>query len=402
MSLPLPPAPDYDGAHLRHVLPSACAALGLEGFANRLDIPRCSIAVVIMVDGLGDHNLAAHTGHARFLASAWRRAAQGRVLDCGAPATTSASLTSLGTGKAPGEHGMLGYDLLAPELGRVVNMLGGWDDDVDPRSWQRHPSVLQQAVDAGARVLTASRSQFRDSALTTAALSGGEFLGADRIESRFRAAQEWIMDGRIAKGGVRRGPAPAQLVYLYVDELDKTGHHAGVDSVMWRSMLENLDEAARRLCSALTESYGDEVAVLLTADHGMLDIAEQDLVDIAERDDLLRGVAHTGGDPRMMYLYAEAEQDPVELAARWRAEFGDVAWVLTRDKAIAAGWFGAVEERVLGRLGDVIIAAHAPIAIFDTARTGVGIMSMVGMHGSLTEVERKIPLLELTGRGFTG
>ena len=70
--MPLPAAPDYDGGHLRHVLTSAAASLGLDGFSNRLGLAESSICVVILTDGLGDANLAAHTGHARFLSRAWR------------------------------------------------------------------------------------------------------------------------------------------------------------------------------------------------------------------------------------------------------------------------------------------------------------------------------------------
>src|SRR5699024_9397629 len=110
----LPSAPDYAGAHLRHVLTSAASALGLSGFSNQLNVPESSISVVILADGLGDQNLAEHSGHARFLARARRSAQQASTLDTGAPTTTAASLTSLGTGLTPGEHGMVGYDVFAP------------------------------------------------------------------------------------------------------------------------------------------------------------------------------------------------------------------------------------------------------------------------------------------------
>lgn len=398
---PLPESPDYDGAHIRHILPSACAALGLEGFDNALGIPEASISVVVLADGLGDHNLARHTGHARFLGSAWRGQNTAGVLECGAPATTATSLSSFGTGKTPGQHGVTGYDVYAEHLNEVVNMLGGWHDEVDPCTWQPHQTVLQQASEASAHVVTVSRLQFKDSHLTRAALSGGEFLGANRIEDRFRAAADWIGEKRRGHGGARQGPAEKLLVYLYVDELDKTGHKTGVASQTWRNTLETLDSAARAFSTSLREEYGDQATVVLTADHGMVDIPAENHKDIAERRDLLQGVRHTAGDPRMVYLHTETGVDPHQVAERWAAEFAGSAWVLTKDQAIEAGWFGPVEEHSETRIGDVIVAANEPIAIFDTARTGADIQSMVGMHGSLTDVERRVPLLELTGRSFS-
>ncbi|MGO1522239.1 MAG: alkaline phosphatase family protein [Nesterenkonia sp.] len=394
-----PAAPDYDGAHLRHVLTSAASALGIEGFSNQLTVPESSIAVVILADGLGEANLGAHTGHARFLSRAWRSQEQARTLDTGGPTTTAASLTSLGTGLTPGEHGMVGYDVFAPELGRVVNMLGGWDPGVEPCRWQPNRTVLTTAEAAGAQVLTVSRPQFRDSALTRAALRGGQFAGSTTIAGRFGLAAEWIAQHRPRAATMRRGPVPRLLIYLYVDELDKTGHSRGAGSAQWLTMLENLDAAAAQFSRQLKERYGDQASVLLTADHGMVNVAEHHRLDISAREDLLTGVRHTGGEPRMLHLYTEsgaAEQ----VRAAWKQNFGEKVWAVTAQEAITAGWFGSVQPSVRPRIGDVLIAAREETAIFHTDRTGTQPLSMVGQHGSLTEAERRVPLLELSGRGF--
>lgn len=395
-SRPLPPAPDYDGAHLRHVLSSAAASLGLSGFQNRLELPEAVTTVVLMVDGLGDALLARYSGHARFLASAWR-SSSARTLDVGVPTTTAASLASLGTGTTPGEHGLVGYDILSPELDRIVNMLGGWDPEVDPEQWQPHPSVLQRAVEAGAEVLTASRPKFVDSGLTQAVLRGGDFRGAARMDARFALTAEWIQQQRPARGALRQGPAPRQLVYLYVDELDKTGHRYGVDSPQWLQMLETLDAEAERFTAGLRRSYGDQVSVLLTADHGMVDITPENRLDYSAQAQLLEGVRHTGGEPRLVQLYAEPGADPASIAAAWEQEYGDRAWVLTREQARTAGWFGPVDDRVSPRIGDVLVATHSDIALYHCDRVGLAPMDMIGQHGSLTDAERRVPLLRLGG-----
>ena len=71
---------------------------------------------------------------------------------------------------------------------------------------------------------------------------------------------------------------------------------------------------------------------------------------------------------------------------------GDRADVLTRDEALARGWFGAVEPQVLPRIGDVLVACrgdHAVISTVDFAYES----TLVGLHGSLTPDEMLIPLL---------
>ena len=64
-----------------------------------------------------------------------------------------------------------------------------------------------------------------------------------------------------------------------------------------------------------------------------------------------------GGEARFRHLYCRngAVDD---VAATWRAVLGDRADVLTREEAIGRGWFGAVEPRVLPRLGDVVVACR--------------------------------------------
>lgn len=411
-----PPAPE-ESRHIRHVLPSACAALGLPGFEARLGLPEATIAVVLVVDGLGDHQLGRHTGHARFLASAWRRAGTAQVLESPVPTTTAAAIASLATGLPPGRHGLVGYDVLAPELDRVVNMLGGWDPEVEPSSWQPYPSVLTRAEGAGAEVVTVSRPKFADSPLTQAVLSGGSFVGANRMDTRFRITWDQVEQHRPRSARTRQGPPTPLLVYLYVDELDKAGHRYGVDSPEWVRTLENLDVEAEKLASRLAERYGDQALLVMTADHGMVDVAEEHRVDITGEQDLLAGVRHTGGEPRFLHLYLDrgggetsgglrtlrtqsASAEQVEAtAAAWERAFGDGAWVVPGRDAVEAGWFGEeVEARVLPRIGDVLVASHGPLAIYHTARTGVDAMNMVGQHGSLTAAERQVPLLSLTGQ----
>jgi hypothetical protein len=70
-------------------------------------------------------------------------------------------------------------------------------------------------------------------------------------------------------------------------------------------------------------------------------------------------------------------------------------WVATRDEAIEAGWFGPqVEDRVRGRIEDVLAVAHTDVAIVAT-RTEPGASSMVGLHGALTPSEVTVPLLRV-------
>jgi hypothetical protein len=186
--------------------------------------------------------------------------------------------------------------------------------------------------------------------------------------------------------------AGPSLMYFYVNELDKAGHRHGCQSEQWEHQLEELDATVKRLSNTLPAG----TTILLTADHGMLDVPEQQRIDYSAEPALLEGVRHTAGEPRMVHLYLENGTGPDvrgRLLAARRARFGDRIWAFTREDAIAAGLFGTVRPAVEGRIGDVMIAARDPLALYDTRRVRPAAMEVVGQHGSLTKAEREVPLL---------
>lgn len=386
----LPPAPAFGHRSVTEVFTSAAASIGIEGFGNRLNIPRGKRICIVVADGLGRGLLKQKSAHTPFLRS-MLQAGQGNVpvvLDSAFPSTTAASLASLGTGLEPGQHGMVGYDVLDPEQDKVVNLLGNWDFAVDPQKWQPFPTVLERAAEY-VDVVTVSLPQFRSSPMTQAALRGGRHVSGITAHARTEAAAE-AMEG-----------AGQALMYFYVNDLDKAGHRYGCQSPQWEHQLEELDATVRRLNSTLPAG----TTILLTADHGMLDVPESQRIDFSADAVLTAGVRHTGGEPRMVHLYLEdglGQQGRDQLLAAWRSRFGDRIWAFTREEAIDAGLFGTVRQQVAPRIGDVMIAARDPLAFYDTRRTRTSAMEVIGQHGSLTRAEREVPLVCFQAEGRKG
>lgn len=383
----MPPPPAFGRRSIADVLTSAAASLGVAGFTNTLGLPPASRVCVVLADGLGRNLLKQKSAHTPFLRSVMQ-SGQGDVpvwLDSTFPSTTAAALASFGTGLPPGQHGMVGYDVLDPEQDKVVNMLGNWDAKVDPAVWQPFPTVFERAVET-VNVTTVSLPQFGNSPMTQAALRGGNFVPAVTAHARTAAAAD-VMD--------TAGPS---LMYFYVNELDKAGHRYGCQSEQWEHQLEELDATVKRLNASLPAG----TTVLLTADHGMLDVPEQQRIDFAADTSLVDGVRHTAGEPRMVHLYLEDPADAAgqaRLLAAWRARFGDRIWAFTRNDAIAAGLFGTLRPAVGPRIGDIMIAARDALALYDTRRVRPAAMEVVGQHGSLTKAEREVPLLCFTAAG---
>ncbi|MER5671416.1 alkaline phosphatase family protein [Pseudonocardia alni] len=367
--------PRYGSATLADVLPALLHAIGapLDDRPPAFGLPQAGAAVLLLVDGLGHELLHAHAADAPVLAGL----ADAGPLTVGFPSTTPISLTSLGTGLPPGAHGTLGLRFRVD--GELLDALG-WSsgrrdlrERLVPERVQPEPTVLERAAAAGVAVRSVSPLEFRTSGLTRSGLRGGEYRGVAALGD---LAVEIL-------AGVE-GPGP-RLVYGYHADLDKVGHLYGPGSPAWRWQLRQVDALLAMLRDALPA--GTLLAV--TGDHGMLTVDRT--VDADTTPALSDGVALLGGDPRARHVYAEPGARADVLAA-WRAVLGDDAAVVTREEAVARGWFGPVTDRVLDRVGDVVAAMHGTAAVVRSEAEPF-LSTLPGQHGSFTTAEQLVPLL---------
>ena len=265
------------------------------------------------MDGLGWELLRDHPAAAPFLSEL---ALRGGPLAAGFPSTTVTSLASLGTGRPPGVHGMLGYQVAVPGTGRILNGLR-WDSRVDPVTWQPEPTIYERAAAAGIGAFQVAAGAYQKSGLTQAVWRGADYRRADSPGAL------------AAQAGAALRETESALVTVYLGDLDATGHAFGCGSDAWYYQLGHVDKLAEQLASVLPSG----AQLYVTADHGMLDISPDRRVDVDALADLRKGVALLGGEPRARHVYAEPGAAGDVLAA-WRDVLGERAWVLSRDEAI--------------------------------------------------------------------
>ena len=374
-----PLLPRYGERSLADLVPSLAAALGAPGFPNPLAIDPCPRAVVLLVDGLGAQLLQTHRAIAPTLTGL-----AGEPMTAGFPSTTATSLSSLGTGRPPGEHGLVGYTMLVPGQPRPLNVLR-WElagpgapvdlrEAVPPEQLQPDATAFERATAAGVRVVLVGSPVLAHSGLTRASLRGGTHVAAHSLA-----------DVITETARVLREPGPA-LVYAYHAELDLLGHVRGVDSDAWRTHLALVDHAVGMLLERLPAG----TRLVVTGDHGMLDLPAADKVDLDREPHLLEGVRMLAGEPRARHLMVAAGAVGDVLAA-WRQRLDGRAWILEREAVIAAGWFGPqVLDRVRARIGDLVVAARGTTGVVQPSVDG-RLAELIGHHGSLTAAELLIP-----------
>ncbi|MPT13988.1 MAG: alkaline phosphatase family protein [Microbacterium sp.] len=368
MSFMLPSAPP--GARsVVGVADDLCAALRGESAT----LPRVDSAVLVVIDGLGAISLRGHAGHARSLTATMTKKDVAQTVF---PTTTAAALTSLTTGVWPGEHGLVGYRVRDPERDVLVNQLSGWETDgLDPLTWQAAPTVFERMAATGRPAFAVGLAAYAHSGFTRATLRGATFVPAATPEERVEASYALAAEN------------PGSLVYCYLPEVDKAGHKHGVASAEWVTALERID-------GALSVRVPPRVGVVVTSDHGMVDVPSHRQVVLEEEH--LVGIRYVGGEPRMLHLYREPDSDTAVLATRLRRDLEGVAEVATREEALRAGLFGpVVSDDARSRIGDVLIAAMGVRALYDGTAEDQRNRGMIGQHGALTPEETRVPFLRL-------
>jgi hypothetical protein len=371
--------PDLSRGSICDVLPTAAALLSVDGAVDALgvtarvgDVRR---VVVVLVDGMGWHLLPELAADAPLLASVL--AGDDGQLDelaCTFPSTTPTSLASLATGSAPGRHGILGFTVKLPETDRVLNHIG-WRDDPPASQWQPVPTWFERLQWAGVGARAVLPAAFVGSGLTEAAYRGAQIVAATNDDDYARLVIEQL---RAAPG----------LVYAYTAALDTAAHLFGIGSPEWHAAGAYVDALLARLVEALPP----DAALLITADHGGLNVPQDRRIDLDGDARLSAGVRVVAGDPRVRYLHTEPGAASDVIAA-WCELLNGRADVLSRDDAVAAALFGSVLPDHLPRIGDVVVSCLGDTAVLASAHEPPETAQLIGFHGASDPVEMAIPLI---------
>jgi Type I phosphodiesterase / nucleotide pyrophosphatase len=356
--------PDYSGANVRAIVPTLLAPnRGADRAWMPLPVRDAGQVVVLVLDGLGWEQLVEHGQHMPTLA-----AFDGGPITTVAPSTTATALTSITTGLTPGEHGLVGYRI---DLGgETLNVLR-WSTEAGDARRKHEPRRVQPFTPfMGEAVPVVTKADFERTGFTEAHLRGGRLVG-------WRSASSVA----VTVGHLLRDGAP--LIYAYYDGIDKIAHERGFGPY-YEAELRSADDIVEQVRAQLV----DDSVLLVTADHGQVDVGTNTREMAADVAKLTRSLS---GEGRFRWLHAKpgAAEDLLAAAV---AMHGDVAWVKSRQELIEGGWFGpVVSPPIAARFGDVALMTKAPISFVDPADTGP--YPLVCRHGSLTSAEMLVPLL---------
>lgn len=336
--------------------------------------------VLLVIDGLGYRHLtrdaADSTLHGHLL---------GRITSV-FPTTTATAITTFYTGLAPQQHGVTGWHAWFRELGCVLKVLptrpryGGaslGEAGIDATRLFGHVPVFD-GLGARSHVITPqyiAHSDFNRAHAGTASVSG------------YRTLDEMFA----SISGAVRGSRERNFVYAYWPELDRIAHQYGSTSEEARDHLTELDAGFARCLSSLA---GSDSLVVVTADHGIIDTAEDRVIDLADHPALAETlVLPLCGEPRVAYCYVrpDSRRDFEQYVSQELAAYADL-W--PSRELVARNYFGPgiLHPRLLERVGDYTLIMKENFVIKDWLFAEHR-YTQVGVHGGLSDAELYVPLI---------
>ncbi len=378
--------PDYNGGSIVNLMSSIARARGaatpyLQARllpARRLRAYRNIVLVVL--DGLG-YDYLVEKGRGSILV----RNMLGSITSV-FPSTTATAVTTFATGLAPLQHGVTGWFVYLRELGLVSTIL-----QLKPRTGGADFSV--------------------------AGVKPGKILGFKPLADRLRGEAYFIGPRQIintdftavSSGGSRRvtfsslpgllvairsalaGPAGEKYIYAYWSEFDHLAHEKGYHSL---KTARHFDELARGIKRLAREIAGTDTALVVTADHGLVDTtAESNLAleDHAQLKDTLS--MPLCGEGRIPYCYLKPGRED-EFCAYVLGRLGGVCEMLPRQELIKKGVFGKgkANGEFESRVGDYVLLMKDNFSLRDSL-PGERKKKMIARHGGLSRAEMLVPLV---------
>jgi hypothetical protein len=352
--------------------------------------------VVLLVDGMGANLVKSAEEDVAWLAE--QALAQGELTSV-FPSTTVAALSSLWTGAAPAQHGLVGLQMFFPEyavMGQMLSLSPVFQRSPDalvnaglePESFLQAPGFGDQLAAAGIPAYA-----LKHYTIANSALSRMHGRGTVKDVSTVAASDTFWRVRHL----LENNPEEPMYIFAYWSAVDTLEHVYGYDHDAVRTELRSvLTLLQRELLEKLGPDGRRDTALLVTADHGQVQTPPQQRVFLDDHPDLQRLLLMApAGEPRTAYLYARQghQQDVLDYV---QSELGHAAQVMAAQEALSEGLLGPLPHAsdTPRRVGDVVMTMREGYS-FLSRDTPQFLIEMNGRHGGLTGAEMTVPWFAL-------
>lgn len=379
--------PDYHGGSIVNLMASIVTACGGCGsFYGPLrslapsDLSGARNIILMVIDGLGLHYL---TQQGR--SGALKEHLKGPMTSV-FPPTTASAITAFHTGLAPQQHGLTGWFTYFREVGSVVSVLpfrarhGGGslkDAGVDPkRVFVGEPVFDAIAVPS----VVVSHKSILESDYNLYHSGGAARRGYDNLKHFFHEIEL-----------AAKTMGARQYIYAYYPELDALSHTFGVASPQVAALFARIDAMFGEFLGAIA---GTDSMVIVTADHGFVDIEPGHTIELENHPELADTlVLPLCGERRVAYCYVHPDKRE-RFEAYARGPLAQYAELHRSEELVKQGWFGlgTPHPHLLDRIGHYTLVMKDKYGIKDWV-LGERRHVHIGAHGGVSDDEMHVPLI---------
>lgn len=391
--------PDYFDGTIGNVPATIASVLGvpfngLNPLSNPLWQPLAGAkrVVLLIVDAMGWNLIQKEWDNLTGVLE--RTAVSGQITSI-FPSTTVAALSSLWTGLAPAQHGLVGLRLFMPEYATTTQML-----KFTP-TFGNYPDALIQAGLEPETFLHGSgfAEQLAQSKIPTYSFKGREIVDSalSKMHGRGVAADTGILSFTDLMVQMRMLLEEKQGEPLYAcgywPIIDSMSHIYGWDheavaaelQVIFRGIqtefFQNMSAAAKK-----------DTAFFIVADHGQVHTPRSQEIYLEDHPALKEMLfMRPAGEPRTPYLYAKqgCQQNIVNYI---NEELHHAMIAVTSEKALQAGLLGPYPHTstITERTGDVLATMRDGYLLLTEKERESGKI-LRGRHGGMTTAEMKVP-----------
>lgn len=313
------------------------------------------------------------------------------------PSTTVAALSSLWTGVAPAQHGLVGLRLFFPEYATSAAMLDFSplffkakdaliEAGLELENFLQHPGMAEQFAAAGVPTYDFKGREIVDSALS-------KMFGRG-VANAFDAITfaDMLVQMRELLHKKTREPL---FINAYWPSIDTLSHYhtwqgvavsAEIRAIFYQLQTEFFD--------TLSNAARQDTAFFIVADHGqeLTPVAKQ--IFLSEHPQLEKMLfMRPTGEPRVIYLYTKhgCQQSVLDYV---NEKLGYAMTAVSAQEAIQAGLFGLpdVAADIADRFGDVVLIMRGGYTLFSEAERPKA-HKMISRHGGLNHAEMQVPWL---------
>lgn len=318
--------------------------------------------VVLMVnDGLGYDNIQELLPETSFL-----RRHLVRPISSVFPPTTTAATTSLQSGLSPSEHGWMGWNVYVPQVDNVVTLFLSQGKSVK-KVYETNVGKTYLAYENLYHVIP------KTSDAKAYGISPFEMIPYDFNEpdDLYRLVESYASLDE------------TNYIYAYYDRPDAIMHRYGTQAEIVKENVRYINDQIEALSKKLKDTL-----IIVTADHGLLDIENLFLEDYPDITKML--AMETSLEPRSVNFFIKEEFQEA-FPKVFNQHFGGWFQLLSKQEVIDQGLFGKFKHHPNFdlALGDYLAIATDAYALLDTRSD----IQFKAHHAGMTQKEMRVPLI---------